>query len=258
VIKFCCPNGHPLAAPANRAGKSGQCPRCQAQFVVPEATDTAGDDAVATATDASERNDELPSRDAAATARFMFLCPNGHKLFGPPSLQGRPGQCPHCNSRFLIPDDREEAVPDDIDPPFSRLGNLSDLTSDMLPDNDVGFDPGDDSASVSIPEDPPPVPVSCHPLTQVIRRIQAETRGAGQLDVRLRGGTTLAAVSLSADLSQHEYGVFAVRGADHASSSIVVVPWDQVTRITISQLSDLPSDLRPVSAATPPRPDRPR
>jgi len=33
-----------------------------------------------------------------------FLCPNGHKLSGPASLQGRPGQCPHCQSKFVIPD----------------------------------------------------------------------------------------------------------------------------------------------------------
>ena len=36
---------------------------------------------------------------------IVFLCPNGHKLNGPATLKGKPGKCPHCDTRFLIPDD---------------------------------------------------------------------------------------------------------------------------------------------------------
>ena len=36
---------------------------------------------------------------------IIFLCPNGHKLSGPANLKGKPGQCPHCNAKFVIPED---------------------------------------------------------------------------------------------------------------------------------------------------------
>ena len=41
---------------------------------------------------------------------FVFLCPNGHKLNGPPSLKGKLGQCPHCVAKFRIPDDDPDVV----------------------------------------------------------------------------------------------------------------------------------------------------
>jgi DNA-directed RNA polymerase subunit RPC12/RpoP len=262
VIKFRCPNGHPLAAPANRVGKAGQCPRCQTRFVVPAATDKESAETVVSARDTSDENGQWPSREYEADAvKFMFLCPNGHRLFGPPSLQGRPGQCPQCNSRFLIPDVHPAAVPDNVDADdvLSQLGGRSELTPDTLLSDDVAVGPRAGSASVIVPEEPPPppMPVSCHPLAQIIRRVGAETRGAGPLEIRLSDGTVLVAESFSAELSQHEYGVFAVCNAPHASS-VVVVPWDQVTRVTINQPGDLPLDLRRAPAANQPPPDRPR
>src|SRR5207253_8227629 len=46
---------------------------------------------------------------------FFFLCPNGHKLNGPPSLKGKAGQCPQCGARFLIPTDEEiEAAGEEV------------------------------------------------------------------------------------------------------------------------------------------------
>ncbi len=45
--------------------------------------------------------DRPPS--AVKEPQIEFLCPNGHHLHGPASLQGRPGECPECGSRFRIP-----------------------------------------------------------------------------------------------------------------------------------------------------------
>ena len=86
VIKFACPNGHPLSAGDELAGKPGKCPQCQAMFLVPESPGA-------------------PANTAAAKSggTIAFLCPNGHKLTGPRTLQGKAGQCPHCGSKFRIP-----------------------------------------------------------------------------------------------------------------------------------------------------------
>ena len=47
---------------------------------------------------------------AIAEEQIEFLCPNGHRLHGPASLQGKAGECPECGSRFRVPSYDE--VPD--------------------------------------------------------------------------------------------------------------------------------------------------
>ena len=126
LIKFLCPNGHPLASPDSRVGKSGQCPRCQAQFVVPAPDQPPEVAARQLPTEHPESARRSPQASAASgSEKFVFLCPNGHKLVGSPSLRGRAGQCPHCNSRFLIPD--PHAAPGDEtdqDEPLAGLGDV--------------------------------------------------------------------------------------------------------------------------------------
>jgi DNA-directed RNA polymerase subunit RPC12/RpoP len=95
-IKFKCPNGHQLSASKDRVGKPGKCPKCGTKFVVPEA---------------SEEDAGKSSKDKPTEATFAFLCPNGHELNGPISLRGRPGQCPHCGEKFLVPE--EDAADDE-------------------------------------------------------------------------------------------------------------------------------------------------
>lgn len=92
-IKFTCPQGHQLSADRSRVGKPGKCPKCGTEFTVPEADNAAAGKA---------------SKSTQKEATFAFLCPNGHELNGPISLRGRPGQCPHCGEKFLIPEIDDE------------------------------------------------------------------------------------------------------------------------------------------------------
>jgi hypothetical protein len=253
VIKFRCPNGHPLASPDSRVGKSGQCPRCQAQFVVPAPETQLADDVTQIrSADAESAQKSLATGPTPDTEKFMFLCPNGHKLVGSSSMRGRPGQCPHCNSRFLIPDPNAETA-DDADPaePLAGFGDIAvhaadadEIVWDTLAED--GTFPGDATPSRSTDErdepPPPPVPVSCHPLAHIIRRIWTHLRTADPLELRLKDGCTLIVESFSAELSQHEYGVFAVRG-DENTTNVVVLPWDQITRVTLTRVASLPADL---------------
>ena len=58
------------------------------------------------------------SQPAGKERQIEFLCPNGHHLHGPASLQGRPGACPECGSRFRIPildEAEEEGEPEQLD-----------------------------------------------------------------------------------------------------------------------------------------------
>ena len=233
MIRFLCPNGHSLSSNDDLAGKPGQCPRCQSQFVVPELDDAAdGDEGSRIQVACSEK--AAHATIGADEDKLEFLCPNGHKLHGASSLQGRPGQCPHCNARFLIPTEEEVAAAESSDAASRAVG---------APENGNG-----DAESGSIDDlviaaaepvvinfhdqpPPPPMPVSCHPLAQIIRKLWAETRGAGVMQLRLDNEETLLAESFSAELSQHEFGVFAVRG-ENKTPAVTILPWDRKNRAT--------------------------
>lgn len=40
-----------------------------------------------------------------------FLCPNGHQLTAPAERAGKPGKCPKCGSRFVVPEADEDEEP---------------------------------------------------------------------------------------------------------------------------------------------------
>ena len=114
MIEFFCPHGHKIRCGAEQAGKPAKCPRCGARFLIPAAEagpEGAPPTAVATAelsdsqvgSSASSLAGGSHARSAASESQIEFLCPNGHHLHGPSSLQGRPGECPECGSRFRIP-----------------------------------------------------------------------------------------------------------------------------------------------------------
>lgn len=46
---------------------------------------------------------------------IRFTCPNGHRLSIKESAAGKPGKCPNCNSKFLVPEleDAEQAPPEE-------------------------------------------------------------------------------------------------------------------------------------------------
>lgn len=249
MIRFTCPNGHPLAAPPARVGKTGQCPRCQARFVVPaEAVD--GD-----VSSESLAGDERADTAAAAAAapsnrgdRFAFLCPNGHKLHGSPALQGRPGQCPHCQSRFMIP--RLEPSSEILaEPQMGPQWSLRDVTDDPPEEGDdlAEYAEYPEYADAVVDHDvrladrppPPPLAVSCHPLAQLLRRLWMESAGTGSWQLQLRGGNQITVESFSPELSQDEYGVFALPRTS-AGHSICVIAWEQVEQITVRNLTELP------------------
>ena len=80
MIKFVCPNGHPLSAPDNLAGKAGKCPRCHTSFAVPQPSDDAPPEDKLSA--AASGTSIMPAAGSGmnlvkADELFVFLCPTG-------------------------------------------------------------------------------------------------------------------------------------------------------------------------------------
>jgi molecular chaperone DnaK (HSP70) len=52
--------------------------------------------------------EQSPQDQPAQQDHFTVICPNGHELSCPHSLQGKTGKCPKCGSRFVVPSLEDE------------------------------------------------------------------------------------------------------------------------------------------------------
>ena len=269
VIKFLCPNGHPLSAPENLAGKPGKCPKCNTAFVVPKPEAAAPEPAPA-ATPAGGHAPELaaPAAGTAAPAGaaagpapevpamgsgtalpagevFVFLCPNGHKLNGPPSMKGKPGQCPHCGARFRIPTDEdieqaEEEVP-------TGDAEEEDIPQGQ-PDDDVNFnrlfggDVGEEVIEATVEDAVAPPPPGPTGLGYIVGRLWERRTEQTELEIFLGEGEIVAPDYYSEVLSSSDYGVFAIQEGD-GSFAVTVIPWNTVRRVGMRRIGDLPESL---------------
>lgn len=221
VVRFKCPNGHILSAPEALVGKPGKCPQCQSAFVVPVPAPTEGQESngrpgsgvTAGSSDLGLAQGSGPIKEGSGTSAknagevFVFLCPNGHRLNGPPSLKGKPGKCPHCQATFLIPTDDETI--------------------------------SEEAEYHGEPE--PPFPQDVHPLGHIVARLWYHKGDHGEIELFLPEGEILSPEHYSAMLSQRDYGVFANREGE--GYQFTVIPWTAVRRVSVHRVEELPPDL---------------
>jgi hypothetical protein len=175
--------------------------------------------------------------------QIEFLCPNGHRLHGPASLQGKAGECPDCGSRFRIPT-YDDASPEDI-----HLGRVEGHEVPAAPAPAEGRPAGPPAlAPVPTNESTPPATVSGGDVPgQGMATLFAQLwdlRPAGAtVELRLRDGETiLPDLFLKSASQQSRQAVFAVKDAD-GRLSIVVAAWQSVARVTVRGLTELPKEL---------------
>jgi hypothetical protein len=239
VVKFLCPNGHPLNAPLNLVGKTGKCPKCGTAFVVPapEPEEAPARQPVPSGSGRlkAEAGGSAPRLDIkmgsgikpGPGARpdqevFVFLCPNGHKLNGPPSLKGKLGQCPHCGARFHIPDDEVVEGAELVDEPPPETDAVEEISADQL--------------EMGAPE--PPFEKGVHPLAHIIGRLWQHKGRDGELEILLPEGEIMHPEHFSPVLSASDYGVFATR--EGRGYSFSVIPWANVRRVNVHKVEELP------------------
>ena len=155
-----------------------------------------------------------------------FLSSQYHRLHGPVSLRGRPGQCPECGSKFHIPGYDEVSEEEETEQEI-RLG-LADGGADShlgLPAVDTGL----------------PTVIS-HPAAALFGRFWAEKPTAGSVELHLPGGETFVPEQFVEPLSQQSHGVFAVKEQDGAHG-LMAVAWDSVVRVVVRGAEKLPREM---------------
>ena len=234
VIDFLCPNGHRIRCPADQAGQAAKCPRCGVKFRVPSAEEIEMDESISDGWRRwprgliCRRRPPAARRPQAAAAakepQIEFLCPNGHHLHGPASLQGRPGACPECGSRFRIPviDEAQEgagrsrssclSVPVGGDETGSATAKLAQAAAAGPPARHPSGTASDiaaatrrrRSAQSSWRASRPATrrPPQGHPLAELLAQLWAAKGEQSKVELRLAGGDTLAPESFVKGLSR--------------------------------------------------------
>jgi hypothetical protein len=171
--------------------------------------------------------------------QIEFLCPNGHRLHGPANLQGRPGECPECGSRFRIPTyediSAEEATEQEIS--LGRMdgregSDSSKTTRHSAPNEDV-----------AMPTTISGRGTSGQAMAASVARLWNLRPAGATIELRLRDGETIVPDQfLEKQSKQNHQGVFAVKESN-GSLSLVTVAWDAIARATLRGLSELPKEL---------------
>jgi hypothetical protein len=183
----------------------------------------------------------------------MFLCPNGHKLNAPKSLQGHAGQCPHCKATFRIPMVDEATAAERAGGP-SEIDEFAAFEKGLLEasgDNGHAAE-GYDMLSAVL-SDPPAaggsligrneaIPAGAHPLARLVARLWSEREHGGIVELHLTGGALLVPEWFDMKLSHDSHGLFAVQAAD-GSVTMTIVAWDSVQRVVVRGVIGLPDGL---------------
>jgi hypothetical protein len=195
-------------------------------FRVPDAADLAPSEAIgsdsgsspAELTDSGISDKKSPSSIVRAEREppIEFLCPNGHRLFGAASLQGKVGKCPECGSRFRIPLREDTPAPD----------------APTLPGQPAAASPA-----------PPAVAGPAHAASaELLERLWSASPPGRTVDIHLCDGTKLSPERFLRNASGPGYAVFVSREPD-GTMTLMAVAWEAITRVVVGGLNELPSSL---------------
>jgi hypothetical protein len=173
---------------------------------------------------------------------FVFLCPNGHKLNGPPSLRGKAGQCPHCGARFRIPTEEEEE-----DVPTGEADEEEEIASGQLEEGQGGFqfpfsEFGEEVIDAAVEDPLAPPPPGAPGLGYIFARLWEQRDEQSEVEIFLTEGEIMSPDYFSEPLSSSDYGVFAVQEGD-GNYTVTIVPWSAVRRVGVRKLAELPGEM---------------
>jgi hypothetical protein len=185
---------------------------------------------------------------------IVFLCPNGHRLNGPSSLEGKAGQCPHCGVKFRVPSRDDPPEPEDEEPiPPATPGSGSSIqgvdTVEEVPSEEPTFnfsieEPSRSGSSASNPAVQPPSNVlsTRATLADIFTRLWDGRERGSVVELYLASGQVLVPERFARESSRKSYGVFAIRDPD-GTYTVTAVNWEAVSRVSVRHLSRLPKKM---------------
>ncbi len=189
--------------------------------------------------DASDSNPYGVGESSSDT--IVFLCPNGHKLNCPASMQGKPGKCPHCGAKFLVPRYADLEGFDDVGHDEHEGRHQEDSAEEPIPDSGVRHRSGppelpfDFSAGLGGPTDPSLV------IHRIFNELWPQREQGRVIEVHLRSGGVILPDRYASHSSNEGFAMLAAREPSGAFM-MHVVAWDQIERIAVRGMSDLPAD----------------
>lgn len=254
TIALLCPNGHRLVCPEQQAGKRGKCPQCGATFRVPELSPSGIGSSPALGSGSSPRNAPVPLEMAAASAtgsapslldivepgvpenpirpyndgdavgehEIVFLCPEGHHLSGATSLSNKPGECPVCHAKFIVPSEEDLGEPEPAAAQPSLPFNFD------LAGTGNGQQPAAEEAAPAISA-----------LAELFESFWSYKAHGAVIEVHLTQGKVLAPDGYAPHLSHQDHGVFMIREPS-GLTTLAAVRWDSVSHITVRGLRSAP------------------
>jgi hypothetical protein len=255
VIRFLCPNGHKIHCPESLAGQPAKCPACGVRFLVP----SAGDEAAVSSQQPPDQADVLPARvastgssllgglvsgvaagHATAADEIEFLCPNNHLLHGKAAMQGRPGICPQCQSKFRIPtyDTWEAPRGDAPQQPTFASAALSPPATPYAPMPDSAVPLGQEGLPTALHFGGVAGAETPHPLAALFPRLWAYKSLGASMEIQYGDGNRLIPDRFATALSQGSHGVFAVDDTT-GTFTITAVDWAAVHAIVLRNVKKL-------------------
>ncbi len=175
-------------------------------------------------------------------SHIVFLCPNGHRLHGPASLAGQPGQCPQCGIKFLVPSPDEEAE-EELVPDEEPLSHIQ-IKVDSSPRGSAGLlerltGSGSQRTSAASAARAESAEAAADSLPALFRLLWACKEQGGLIEVHLSEGKVVVPERFASHLSNGEHAVFGLREAG-GTHSVTVVPWSAITHVALRGLAALP------------------
>ncbi len=245
LLEFLCPNEECpkqlLQAPASMAGRRGQCPHCGSKFRVPlpqELRDDTeeGEHTAQAAGDSGAQDGSDTLGRAVAEARSTEVVEDVEEIeeaeeaveaeaAEEPEAKGGSGtQPPVLDFNFIDPGGSGQK---------HGSGSHPSLRESSLP----GAGPMELVDDVE-----PPLAVNEHPMAALFEKIWDESEREAVVELRLTTGEMITPVHYSHDFSRGQHGIFG--SLDREGKHILeVIPWDNIARVTVRGLNELPPTL---------------
>jgi hypothetical protein len=254
VLQFLCPNGHKVHTSEERAGQAAKCPRCGVKFRIPtieeihssENPDVMMGSSVKVESGSGSGTPASGIALGAATGadQIEFLCPNDHLLHGPARLQGRPGECPECGSKFRIPTYVDQAEPSD-----SAAGSGAHaLDSAVLGvaaaaghQPHAGATEGENSEGPAKESGHAGPAAIDHPAAKLVMRMWAYRSHGATIELRYGEGHRLTPDQFVHALSTSSHGVFAVT-EPNGTLTLTAVAWDAIHVVIARGVRGVPEE----------------